>query len=282
MVNRSGQVTLPESVEIIAADAYDPASIHAVTQGATVVYQCVQPAYTQWTTLFQKLQDSIVKGVAASSTKLVVGDNLYMYGAVNEPLHEDLPNAATTRKGRTRAQMSEALLKAHQQGIVPVAIARGSDFYGRGVLASVMGDRIFPAVLTGKTAEGVGNLDVLHTYTFIDDFGKALVVLGEQEKALGQIWHVPNAETVTTRQFLTLAFQQAGHPPKMNGMGKFIMRLGGLFIAGARETVEMMYEFDEPFIVNHNKYVQAFGNHATPLEIGISRTLAWYSENWKG
>ncbi|NJL41501.1 MAG: NAD(P)H-binding protein [Leptolyngbyaceae cyanobacterium SM1_4_3] len=278
MVNRSGSAAVPPQVEVIAADAYDPENTRAVTRGAAVVYQCAQPGYTQWQTLFPKLQASIVEGVAASGARLIVGDNLYMYGAVNVPMHEDLPNAATTHKGRTRAQMSEALLKAHQRGLVQVAIARGSDFYGSGVLGSVMGDRVFPAVLAGKMASAVGNLDVPHTYTFIDDFGRALVMLGEHPEALGQIWHVPNAETVTTRQFLTLAFQQAGHPPAMKGMGKFMMQLGGLFIPEARETVEMMYEFEQPFVVDHSKYAQAFGNHATPLEASIQLTLAWYRE----
>ncbi len=276
MINRSGKATVPESVEVIGADAYDSQNTCAVTQGATVVYQCAQPAYTQWQTLFPKLQSSIVQGVAAGSAKLIVGDNLYMYGSVKGLLREDLPNAAKTRKGRTRAQMAEALIEAHQQGIVRVAIARGSDFYGPGVLDSVMGDRVFPAILAGKTASAVGNLNLPHTYTFIDDFGKALVILGEQEEALGQIWHVPNAETITTRELLTLAFKEAGHLPKMSGMGKFMMRLGGIFIPGARETVEMMYEFEQPFVVDHSKYVQAFGNHATPIDKGIRRTLEWY------
>jgi nucleoside-diphosphate-sugar epimerase len=276
MVNRNGKATVPESVEVIGTDAYDSQNTCAVTQGATVVYQCAQPAYTQWQTLFPKLQSSIVQGVAANGAKLIVGDNLYMYGAVKGLLREDLPNTAKTRKGRTRAQMAEALIEAHQQGIVRVAIARGSDFYGPGVVDSVMGDRVFPAILAGKTASAVGNLDLLHTYTFIEDFGKALVVLGEQEEALGQIWHVPNAETITTREFLTLAFEEAGHLPKMSGMGKFMMRLAGIFIPGARETVEMMYEFEQPFVVDHSKYVQAFGNHATPISKGIQRTLEWY------
>lgn len=281
MVNRSGKAAVPSQIEVIAADAYDPKQVQMVTQGAAVVYQCAQPGYTQWQTFFPKLQASIVLGVAASGAKLIVGDNLYMYGAVDVPMHEDLPNAAKTRKGRTRAQMSEALLTAHRQGVVRVAIARGSDFYGPGVLDSVMGDRIFPAILAGKTAEAVGNLDVPHTYTFIDDFGKALVVLGEQEAALGQIWHVPNAETLTTRQFLTLAFEQAGHSPKMSGMGKLMMRIGGLFIPEAKETVEMMYEFEQPFVVDHSKYARAFGDRATPLTTAIQLTLDWYSKHLK-
>ena len=279
MVNRRGKATVPESVEVIATDAYDSQNIYAVTQGATVVYQCAQPAYTQWQTLFPKLQSSIVKGVAASGSKLIVGDNLYMYGSVKGLLREDLPNAAKTRKGRTRAKMAEELINAHQQGVVRVAIARGSDFYGPGVLDSVMGDRVFSAVLAGKTASAVGNLDLPHTYTFIDDFGKTLVMLGEQEKALGQIWHVPNAETITTREFLTLAFEEAGQLPKMSGMGKLMMRIGGFFIPGARETVEMMYEFEQPFVVDHSKYVQAFGNHSTSLPIAIQHTLAWYRQH---
>lgn len=279
MVNRSGKVTVPTSVEVIAMDAYDSQNTCAVTQGATVAYQCAQPAYTQWPTLFPKLQSSIVQGVAASGAKLIVGDNLYMYGSFKGLLREDLPNAAKTRKGRTRAQMAEALIDAHQQGVVRVAIARASDFYGPGVLDSVMGDRVFPAILANKTASGVGNLDLPHTYTFIEDFGKALVILGDQEEALGQIWHVPNAETITTRKFLTLAFAEAGHLPKMSGTGKFMMRLGGIFIPGARETVEMMYEFEQPFAVDHSKYAQAFGNHATPIQKGIQQTLAWYRQH---
>ncbi|NEQ52387.1 MAG: NAD-dependent epimerase/dehydratase family protein [Leptolyngbya sp. SIO3F4] len=278
MINRNGKADVPQSVEVIAADAYDAAQVEAVTQGATVVYQCAQPNYTQWPELFPKLQASIVAGVAANQAKLVVTENLYMYGEVSGAMHEALPNAATTRKGQTRAQMTEALIKAHQQGLVQVTIARGSDFYGPNVLVSMMGERVFPAILTGKTAQAVGNLDVPHTYTFIDDFGKALVVLGEKPEALGEIWHVPNAQTVTTRQFLTLAFQLAGRSPKISSMGKFMMRLGGLFMPEAWEIVEMMYEFEQPFIVDHSKYVQAFGDHATPLEIGIQRTLDWYRE----
>ncbi|MBI4781187.1 MAG: NAD-dependent epimerase/dehydratase family protein [Oscillatoriophycideae cyanobacterium NC_groundwater_1537_Pr4_S-0.65um_50_18] len=276
MINRSGQAAVPDSVEVVAADAYSLKDACAAAQGASVIYQCAQPAYTQWQSLFPQLQASIVQAAAVNGAKLIVGDNLYMYGAVQGAMHENLPYAATTRKGRTRAQMAEALLVAHRQGVVQVAIARSSDFYGPGVLGSVMGDRIFPAVLAGKTAAAVGNLDVPHTYTFIDDFGKALVVLGERQEALGEIWHVPNAATLTTRQFLTLAFKEAGHPPKMSGTEKLMMRFAGLFIPEARETVEMMYEFEQPLIVDHRKYVAAFGNHATPLRAAIHQTLQWY------
>jgi len=68
MVNRSGKaVELPEGVEIISADAYDPASVKKVTTGAAVVYQCAQPGYTEWAEKFPGLQNGILEGTAANA-----------------------------------------------------------------------------------------------------------------------------------------------------------------------------------------------------------------------
>ncbi len=124
--------------------------------------------------------------------------------------------------------MAETLLAAHRDGTVLVSIARASDFFGPGVLDSVMGDRIFPAALQGRKASAFGNLDLPHACTFIDDFGEALVRISEHDEALGQVWHVPNAETVTTREFIHMIFVETGHPSRMSGMGKTMLRLGSL------------------------------------------------------
>ncbi|MBZ0289128.1 MAG: NAD(P)H-binding protein, partial [Anaerolineae bacterium] len=139
MVNRSGSrpADVPAEVEIVAGDAFRADFTRAVTQGATAVFQCAQPAYTQWATHFPALQAAILEGTAANAARLVVGENLYMYGDTGgAPLHEDLPYAAHTRKGKVRAAMANALLDAHRAGRARVVIARGADFYGPSVLAS--------------------------------------------------------------------------------------------------------------------------------------------------
>lgn len=279
MVNRSGKADVPAGVEVVAADAYNVESVRQVTQGASVVYQCAQPAYHEWVTKFPALQASILEGTAPSGAKLIVGDNLYMYGEFNGTLREDMPYAAHTRKGKVRAEMAQALLNAHKAGKIRVAIGRGSDFYGPGVLDSAIGDRAIYPALAGKSASLTGNIDLPHTMTYIDDFGKALVILGEHDNALGQAWFVPNAPTVSQRQFMTLIFEEAGQAPKMSGMGKLMMRLGGLFIVGARETVEMMYEFEKPFVVDSSRFEKAFGMTATPMREAIRETVAWYKAN---
>lgn len=279
LVNHTGRrpQALPSTVEIIAADLYDPQGVRRAAQGATVVYQCAQPAYTQWVVKWPLLMKSILAGLTDSKIKLVLGDNLYMYGDTNGlPLHEGLPYAAHTRKGQARAQAAQLALDAHTSGAVPVTIGRGSDFYGPGVRDSSAGERVFEPALHGKAAQLVGNIDLPHTLTYIEDFGKALVILGEHDSALGQVWHVPNAPTLSQRQWATLLFEVLGQPAKLGSMGRLTLTLGGIFIPEAREVLEMMYEFEKPFVVDNRKFVLAFGDHSTPHRVALAATLDWY------
>lgn len=280
MVNRTGRHngSIPEDIEVISGNAYDTAFTQQVCAGATHVYQCAQPPYDQWVEKFPALQQSILEGATAAGAKLILGENLYMYGDVDGPIREDLPYRATTRKGKTRAEITRAALEAHRGGKLKVVIGRGSDFYGPGVRNSTLGERAIAPILKGKPASLVGKLDVPHTYTYIEDFGKALVILGEREDALGQVWHVPNPPTLTQRELMQIFFEEAGQPPRMSGMGKWMMAFGGLFVKEARESVEMMYEFEKPFIVDHSKYTRAFGNHATPHAKAARETLTWYQD----
>jgi nucleoside-diphosphate-sugar epimerase len=281
MVNRSGKAPqgLPSSVEIVSGDAYNLDFTRSVCAGASVVYQCAQPHYWEWPAKFPSLQASILEGASSAGAKLIVGENLYMYGEVNGPIHEDLPYAAQTRKGKVRGEMARLLLEAHQTGRVRAAMGRGSDFYGPSVLDSALGDRAILPALKGKAASLGGKLDLPHTYTYINDFGKALAILGQREEALGQAWHVSNPPTLTQRELMNLFFQEIGKPPKMSSVSKLMMSLAGLFIPGARETVEMMYEFEKPFIVDSSKFIRAFGNIATSQQTAIQQTITWYRDH---
>lgn len=45
-------------------------------------------------------------------------------------------------------------------------------------------------------------------------------------------------------------------------MGKLMMRPDGVFSVGARETVEMIYEFEKPFILDSSKFERTFDEPA--------------------
>jgi nucleoside-diphosphate-sugar epimerase len=121
-----------------------------------------------------------------------------------------------------------------------------------------------------------------HTHTFTRDFGKALIILGERDEADGQVWHVPNDMTdITQGELIRMFCEEAGVEPKMASVGKFMLGLAGLFIPEAKETVEMLYEFEQPFIVDSSKFEETFGMQATPMREAIKETVAWYKSHPK-
>ena len=99
--------------------------------------------------------------------------------------------------------------------------------------------------------------------------------MGEREEALGQVWHLPSPETLTTREFVEMIFKEVGKPSRIQAAPKIVLRAMGLFNPGMRE---MLYEFEEPFVVDHSKFEQAFGEQATPLKEAIGDTVRWYRD----
>ncbi|GGA18031.1 hypothetical protein GCM10008018_72580 [Paenibacillus marchantiophytorum] len=99
------------------------------------------------------------------------------------------------------------------------------------------------------------------------------VVLSQNDDAFGRAWHVPNAATVTTREFVEIAYRLAGLPAVIRTMGKGMLRLGGLFIPAARESIEMLYQFEQDFIVDSRPFSKRFGLVATSLESALAKTL---------
>jgi nucleoside-diphosphate-sugar epimerase len=278
VVTRSG--TAVPSASSRTADISDPAQAAAAVAGAQVVFQCTSPAYHQWPAQFPALQASVVDAAAAAGALLVVAENLYGYGPGTGLLTEDRPLTATTRKGAVRARLWQDLAAAHEAGRLRVVAGRASDFYGPGVGAgSVVGDRFFGALLRGKPADVLGDPDRLHTYTYIGDFGEALVALSETESTWGRPWHVPSAPAVTTRSFAAQAADLAGVAvpatgPRLRRLAPWQLRLVGLAVPAVREMPEMQYQFEQDWVVDYSAYAAAVGGRATPMRTALAATVA--------
>ena len=273
-VSRSG--TQVPGATSVACDARDTDALAEIVRGADAVYQASQPEYHRWAQEFPALQRAIVEAVRPSGAVLVAVENLYGYGPVHGPMNEQLPLIASGRKGRTRADMWRELEAEHTAGRMRVTAGRASDFFGPFALGSQVGDRFFVPLLRGKKAEVFGNPGALHSYTYVVDFGEALVRLALDERSLGRAWHVPNAPAVTNREFLRMAAAAAGSEPGSVRRGRLALRMAGLFIPPARELPEVLYEFEEDFVVDHSAFAAVFGEHATPLEESLHATVEWY------
>jgi len=275
-VNRSGKIDVPAEVEVIAADTSDPENTIKACQGAAIIYNCVNVQYMDWQETLPPIYNNIIEAAAAVNAKLVVGDNLYMYGYVAGPIKEDLPYASLERKGQLRIQLANKIMEAHKSGKIKATIGRAPDYYGPHAMNAAMAERVFIPALKGGTAMVLGNPDVKHTYIFNEDFARGLIILGEKDEALGEVWHIPSAETLTTRQFLNLVSEVAGTKLKIRSASKSLVNILGIFSPIMRELKEMMYEWENDYVVDHSKFMNAFEFETTPHTEAIRKTLDWY------
>jgi nucleoside-diphosphate-sugar epimerase len=277
-VSRNRPRALADGVDWRAADVTDPEAAAGAAKGASVIYQCLNAPYNQWPERFPPLQRGVLAAAEANGALLVSLENLYGYGPTGgRPMTEDLPLAATTVKGRTRAVMTAELLAAAEAGRVRVAIGRASDFFGAGVTqGSTLGERVFGNALRGRRADFIGNPDLPHTYSYVPDIAAGLATLGTDPRAVGQVWHLPGPQTVTTRALLDLVAVQVGHPVAVRSVPKLALRALGLVNPMLRGLAETAYQFDQPFVLETSKYEAAFGPAGTPLAVAVAATVAWY------
>jgi nucleoside-diphosphate-sugar epimerase len=101
-------------------------------------------------------------------------------------------------------------------------------------------------------------------------------MLGEHEIALGEVWHLPNPDTRTTKRVVEMVFEEAGASPAIKRISRMQLRLAGTTDRTARELLEMMYQYEEAFIVSSVKFEDTFGIRGTKLREALRRTVEWY------
>ncbi|AJT69755.1 hypothetical protein T261_8159 [Streptomyces lydicus] len=276
LVSRSTPEGALDGVQCRAADVSTHDGARAAVEGADVVYHCVNVAYHQQVEVMPRVQQAVLAAVEATGARLVVLDTLYPYGPTHgEVMTEDTPWRATSRKGAMRAQLDEAYLAAHRAGRARVVLGRSADFVGPGVLNSTLGGAVFPPALTGGEVLALGDIDLPHSYTAIQDVAKGLATLGEDPEGDGRVWHLPTAPARTTREIHSMIEERVGRPLRRVLLTE--PRPFGPFDATFMdEYAEMFYQHTEPQIVDSSAFERSFGHRPTPLEATLDATLGWY------
>jgi nucleoside-diphosphate-sugar epimerase len=281
-VSRGGaRRSLPASVEVVRGDATQPEDTRAVCSGASHVYHCANaPDYHRWPEQFPPLQRGIMAGAASADARLIVMENLYMYGPHGGvPMTEATPLRGNGSRGTTRRMLTEELFAAHRAGKVRAVSVRASDLIGPHVTESLVGERFFGPFLAGKKVQFFANPDVPHSVSFVGDVGRAMVTVGEHDEALGRAWHVPNAPAITPRALVDLVREETGSASTVSYVPRPVTRvllpIIGLGVPPMRGLVENLYVFYEPYVVDHSAYASAFGDDATSLPEAIRQTVAW-------
>ncbi len=270
VVSRSG--THVDGAVSVAADISKRATALDVLSDASIVFHTAQPPYHRWAEEFPTLQASIVAGCEAAGLPLIVIENLYGYGPVDQPMTEDLPLVATTKKGAVRAKMWQDLKAAHDQGRIQVAAIRASDFIGPGVGGSSYGDIFFGPVVKGKTVRILGDPDARHSVTYVPDIAAAMVALAGDATAWGRAWHAPSAPAISQRQMAEIAADAVGTSAKVASTPPWLLKIVGMFNKPAGELTELLYEFNNDFIIDSSAFEQRFHQQPTPLPVSLAAT----------
>lgn len=264
-VNRSGKRGLLDpAIPLSQADLNDPGEAASALTGADVVYQVTQPAYTRWQAEFPALQRSILTAAERAGASVVLADNLYGYTAPHgNTITDDSPREATTRKGRVRIAMADEALAAHAAGRVRIALTRPSNYVGAHY--AIFRDLVLDPVSKGKPARVLGRTNQPHSFSYVPDAARAMATIGTSDDGWGRAWITPVMAPLTQAELVAHlwdAFGQRG-TPKISAMRGAAVRALGLFMPMLRESVEMLYEFDEPFVVSSAEFEKTFGWGAT-------------------
>jgi nucleoside-diphosphate-sugar epimerase len=203
-VSRHGGDAGPKDVEHAALDVSTPAGAAAACEEASAVYHCVQPPYHRWAEELPPINRAIAAAAASQGAKLVLADNLYMYGPIAGPISETSPQQPSSKKGRLRKEAADALLREHDAGRLRLTIGRAADYFGPGGRNSIAGEPVFGAAVAGTAVRWPASADQPRSFSYVPDLARALVTLGENDAADGKAWILPHASPLTARELVGL------------------------------------------------------------------------------
>ena len=266
-----------DRIERVRADLSTPEAAIAATEGAEVVYHALNVAYSLQVQVLPGIADAVLAATRTHGARLVVLDTLYPYGTADgEAITEQTRWAATTRKGRLRAELDRRYLAAHAAGEVRVVLGRSADFFGPGVINSTLGGAFFPGALTGRPALGLGDIHLPHSYTYIRDVARGLAALGSDERGDGRVWHLPTNPAVPTATVHALVEELTGRPLTVEVLDEAVP-YGPFDEEFMAEYAEMFYQHLVPQNMVSAEFEAAFGVRPTPLREALAATVAWYA-----
>ena len=132
---------------------------------------------------------------------------------------------------------------------------------------------VFQNLKKKKKAQWLVNADVVHSFTYVPDAAKALYLLAKNEDAFAQTWHLPTAALpLTGKNFIQQAAAAMHAKDGVSVLSKTMLRIAGLFVKTIRESYELIYQSEFPYIFDSTKFTNRFKFNTTSYVQGIKET----------
>jgi len=260
-------------VEVVCGDASDSTFARRATEGAAVVYHCMNPALYRaeaWERELPALLDSLIGAALAQDARLVYLDNLYAYGPTEGRRDESTPRAAEGRKGRLRAALEAKL--AGTPGL-RWAAGRAGDFFGPGTADnSLISPALVAGLRRGKAPWLVGEIRAPHAFSYVPDVVAGLAALGMDPEAAG-VYHLPVLE-VAPAELVRAIGAAMGRQIQPHAVPAWAVRALGPVVPLLGELRETLYQWDRPFLVDDARFRARYPGLASTLEQAAAGTAA--------
>ena len=269
---------LEDSDELVSASLMDKSATFNAVAGSEVTYLTVGLPYETklWVEAWPIILQNVVEACETHQSKLVFFDNVYMYSPLEMGhMTEESEVAPTSKKGKARMKAARIVEESVEKGKINAVIARAADFYGpKNDDRSVLYEMVFKNLANGKKANWLGDYKAPHSYTYTPDAGHATALLGNTDDAFDQVWHLPTyPDPWTGEEWVAKVADFMDKPAKAQVLGKGMARFLGIFMGQLRETIEMFYQFDQPYVFDSSKFSNHFGISATSYQDGLENII---------
>jgi nucleoside-diphosphate-sugar epimerase len=259
-----------------AADASKVDELIHATQGADIIFNGLNPLYTEWEEKVMPMARNVLEACRAHSALHLFSGNVYGYGSpMPLELAEDTPMRPTTEKGRIRVAMKEMFREESERpGGVQTVVLRAGDYFGGTGTGS-----FFDLVSVSKLAKGVftaaGPENLIHEWAYLPDFAQAFVKLAAVR---GQLKPFENlnfpGHAITELQLKAAVEKAVGEPLKLAHLPWWALRLMGVFQPMMRELAKMSYLRFEPHRLVSARLGSLIGDIPhTPLDVAVKQAL---------
>jgi len=274
-VTRTGKVPAElRGATAVAGDAMDRQSLIRATQGVDIIFNGLNPIYTDWGKCLP-MAENVMAACRANGALHLFPGTVYNYGSpMPEVITEATPFRPTTEKGRIRCAMEELFRGEADAGGVRTIVLRAGDFFGGTGSGSW-----FDLVVAAKISKGVytapGPAGLTHEWAYLPDFAVGFVGLAKNLDKPGfyEAINFPG-HAVTDLDIKAAAEKALGRKLKLSFMPWWVLRAGSPFVAMWREIASMSYLRFEPHRLVSNRLEQVIGEIPhTPLDRAVAEAM---------
>ena len=249
-ITRSGKcdaLARREGIELRTADALDRQAMIAATAGADVIFNGLNPPYTDWQEKALPMAENALAAADKHHALHLFPGNVYNFGSgLPEVLTPETPYRPDHRKARIRCGMEALFEQAAASGSVKTVILRAGDFFGGDGTGSW-----FDLVIAKRAGKSIftwpGRADIPHAWAYLPDLAAAFVRLTEKADRLPAFSRLHFAgHNVSGTEIHAAAEKALGRKLKRAALPGFLLSLAGLFSPMMRETKEVFHLWQKP------------------------------------